>query len=178
MQQPQQHGPPLFLAAMLATDPFNPHSIVPARLPNYDPANDVEAFRKATKGFGTNENSLHRIMCFKPADQMQVFVAAYKARYGKDVVSVIKSETSGYHERTLVALANGPLDGDADLLHEACAGMGTKELLLTEIIIGRSESSYTSTLQTRQLIICFSSRQPRKNCKCFERRISVATTGR
>lgn len=62
---------------------------------------------------------------------------AYKSRYGKDLIELLKKETSGYYERTLCALALGPLEGDVSLLHEAIAGAGTKESIVTEILIGR-----------------------------------------
>lgn len=73
------------------------------------------------------------------ADQLQVLCVAYQARHGKSLIDVIKKETSGYYEDVLVSCLLGPPEHDVELLHRACAGAGTKESLLTEIIIGRSE---------------------------------------
>lgn len=69
---------------------------------------------------------------------MQVLVVAYQARHGKSLIDVVKKETSGYYEDVLVSCLLGPLEHDVELLHRACAGAGTKESLLTEMIIGRS----------------------------------------
>lgn len=78
---------------------------------------------------------------------MQVLAQAYKSRYGKDLVELIKKETSGYYEQTLCLLLSGPLEGDVTLLHEAIAGAGTKETMVTEILVGRRE--------LRSLTVCW-----------------------
>jgi len=121
-------------------DPIAPLAQIPPSLPGYDPSTDVEALNKATKGFGTNENAIHRVLCIRTAEQNQVIVAAYRARYGKDLATVMKKETTGNHERVLVGLCMSPLAYDVELLHEACSGLGTKETTLTEMVIGRSPS--------------------------------------
>jgi hypothetical protein len=107
-------------------------------LPDYDPSPDVESLKKATKGFGTDNSALIRIMTskasltpfysrvvllifFQSATQMAVLTAAFLARNGKSLEKVIKSETSGYYESVLVALCKGPLDYDAFLLREVCS---------------------------------------------------------
>jgi len=71
------------------------------------------------------------------ASQIQVLAQAYKSRYGKDLIDLLKKETSGYYESTLCAITMGLLDNDAQVLHDAIAGAGTKETLVTEILVGR-----------------------------------------
>lgn len=50
-QQPSSNTPPFYLGARLAVDPLAPYLSVPASIPGYyDPGQDVEVVRKATKG--------------------------------------------------------------------------------------------------------------------------------
>jgi len=129
---------PMYLGTRLAVDPLNTYAAIPPSLPDYNPAADVEALHKATKGFGTNENAIHRVLCVRSGEQIQVLAAAYKGRYGKDLGHVMKKETSGNHERCLTSLVLGPLDYDVEVLAEATHGAGTKESTLTELVIGRT----------------------------------------
>ena len=120
--------------------------------------------------FGTDENALNRILCLRvscfvlsphiasgrqartnltlchsqAANHIQVLAQAYKSRYGKDLIDLLKKETSGDYERTLCALAMGPVDSDVHLLHEAIAGAGTKESLVTELLVGRRMWSFNT----------------------------------
>lgn len=71
------------------------------------------------------------------ADQIQVLEAAYKVKFGKDLTGLVKSEVSGYYEKVLVAIIAGPLFHEVECLHAAVAGAGTKESVLTELLIGR-----------------------------------------
>lgn len=135
--------------------------------------------------FGTDENALNRIFClrvstpcaqqklnlqesansstdclmFQTAAQIQVLTEAYKSRYGKNVIDILRKETSGYYEKTLCTIALGPLEGDVQLLHDAIAGAGTKESMVTEILVGRREwflpvcRSYTSGGRLRNLFL-------------------------
>lgn len=99
---------------------------------------DAETIRKACKGFGTDEKALHRVLCNKPAEQMEVLQEAYKRKFGKDLISLLKSELSGHHEATLCALVSGPLMYDIEWLNMSVAGAGTKESVVTEVLVGRS----------------------------------------
>jgi len=57
---------------------------------------------------------------------------------GKTLVHVIEKETSGWFEYGLRGLVLGPLGFDVWLVHRACAGLGTHEDLLTEVLVGRT----------------------------------------
>ena len=51
------------------------------------------------------------------------------------------SRLTGFRlEYTLVLLSLGPLAGDVHLLHRACAGAGTHEDLLNEVLLSRSNA--------------------------------------
>lgn len=69
-------GPPIYLGAKLATDPFSQYATVPPSLPGYDPTMDVDALRKATKGFGTDEKAIDRILCLRVSSSAEFGPAA------------------------------------------------------------------------------------------------------
>lgn len=139
---PPGRSPPIsyYLNAPVPTpDMQNPHQPAP-QVPGYDPTNDYEAIRKATKGFGTKESLL--ISTLAPLDSMKMAVLsdAFKARSGKDLLSVIESETSGHFRDVLRGIVLGPLWYDVELAHQALSGFGTNETLLTEVIADRTPS--------------------------------------
>src|SRR5271170_6750596 len=105
----------------------------------YDPSPDVAAIRKATKGFGTDENALINILARgKTAYQMEQLRKAFEAQVGKSLLHVIEKETGGWFEYGLRGLVLGPLDFDVWLLHRGCHGIGTHEDLLVEVLVGRT----------------------------------------
>ena len=100
--------------------------------------NDVEALRNAMKGFGTDESALIKICANRNNRQRQEIKNAYKAMYGRDLISDLKSELHGKFEDAMVALFTEPIEYDADQLRGAMKGMGTNEDTLIEIIVSRT----------------------------------------
>lgn len=92
------------------------------------------------KGFGTDERTLIRILATKDPLQILTIRNAYSRLHRRDLVADIKSETRGWFEAGLVALARGPLLHDVHLLHDAMSGPGTKELVLNDVLLGRSNA--------------------------------------
>lgn len=92
------------------------------------------------KGFGTDEKALIRILATKDPLQVVVIREAYQRLHRRDLISDIKSETSGSFEDGLVALVRGPLLHDVHLLHDATDGPGTKEKVLNDVLLGRSNA--------------------------------------
>jgi len=92
------------------------------------------------KGFGTDERALTRILATKDALQATAMRDAYHRLLRRDLVLDIKSETSGWFEAGLVALARGPLLNDVHLLREAMSGAGTKEKALNDVLLGKSSA--------------------------------------
>lgn len=70
--------------------------------------------------------------------QMAALSSAFLAKSGKPMVEVLDKEASGYFGMTLHGLALGPLWFDVELLNQACSGIGTEEILLTEILVDRT----------------------------------------
>ena len=99
---------------------------------------DAEALRKAMKGFGTDEAALIKIVANRTNTQRQQIKGAYKATFGRDLISDLKSELHGKFEDAMVALFTEPIEYDADQLREGMKGLGTNEDTLIEIIASRS----------------------------------------
>ena len=99
---------------------------------------DVAALRKAMEGWGTDEAALIKIIANRTNSQRQAIKAKYKATYGRDLVSDLKSECHGKLEDAFVALFTEPIEYDADSLRDAMHGAGTNEDTLIEIIVSRS----------------------------------------
>lgn len=105
-----------------------------------DVAKDIEGLHKAMKGFGTNEKELIRILSKADPFQANAMREGFNQRFMKDLVKELEKETSGYFEKGLVAIARGPLAGDVWALYEAMKGMGTKEAILDDVLIGRTNA--------------------------------------
>merc|ERR1711939_1041570 len=116
--------------------------------PGYDPraqaqgdaSRDADALRAAMKGFGTDENALIRILAKPDPLQMALLKNTYNQRHRRDLEKDIRSETSKYFREGLVALVQGPLMHDVHSVHEAIKGLGTKESVLNDVLLGRSNA--------------------------------------
>lgn len=92
------------------------------------------------KGFGTDEKALIRILSNKDPLQVDAIRIAFHRMHNRDLIKDIKSETSRYFEDGLVVLAQGPLLHDVHLLRSALSGPGTKEKVLNDVLLGRSNA--------------------------------------
>jgi len=101
---------------------------------------DIEAVRKAMKGFGTDEKALIAVLAKKDPLQMETIRTQYDQRMMRNMTGDLEKETSGYFAKGLVELSRGPLVSDCWNLKEATRGMGTKEVVLDDILIGRSNA--------------------------------------
>ncbi|KAM5355961.1 hypothetical protein ACJ41O_002607 [Fusarium nematophilum] len=131
---PQQYSAP-------ATQPTPPSlGYGPPQIIQWDGNPDAQALRKAMKGFGTDEKALISILANKDPLQIDTIRAAYERAHRRNLVSDIESETSSWFEKALVQLARGPLLADVHNLHEAMTGPGTKERVLNDVLLGRSNA--------------------------------------
>jgi annexin A7/11 len=92
------------------------------------------------KGFGTDERALISILATKDPLQIAVLRQTYNYTQSRNLISDLASETSGYLEETLLALARGPLLQDCHVLRTAMAGPGTTEEALNDVLLGRSNA--------------------------------------
>lgn len=115
-----------------------------------DVSRDVDVIRKAMKGFGTDEKTLIAALAKKDPIQMNTIRMQYNDRLKRNLVGDLKSETSGYFEKGLVQIARGPLESDCYNLMEAMKGIGTKEAVLDDILVGRSNADLNAIKQKYQ----------------------------
>ncbi|ORY17275.1 hypothetical protein BCR34DRAFT_51339 [Clohesyomyces aquaticus] len=113
---------------------------IPNQTAPMDVSRDVEGLHKAMKGFGTNERELIRILSKQDPIQINTIRTQFNQRFMKDLIKELEKETSGYFEKGLVAIARGPLTGDAYALYESMKGLGTKESVLNDVLCCRSNA--------------------------------------
>jgi len=93
------------------------------------------------KGFGTNEKKLIETLAAVPdAPHMIKLRYTYDDRFQRSLIKDLESETSGYFRDGLTALCRGPLLQDAYQVDRAIRGLGTKESLLNDVVLGRSNA--------------------------------------
>lgn len=100
------------------------------------------------RGFGTKEDVVIRILAHIPAVEIPCLISTYRhvdgLSKGRDLQKDIKSETSGRFEDTLLAILRGPLENDVESVNNGLKGyiasLGTKEVWLDDVLIGRSNA--------------------------------------
>ncbi|PTB54145.1 hypothetical protein M431DRAFT_451313 [Trichoderma harzianum CBS 226.95] len=92
------------------------------------------------KGFGTDEKTLINVLSRKDPLQIEVIRSTYERTFKRRLVEDIKSETRSWFEFGLVQLARGPLLADIHNLFDAMAGPGTKEIVMNDILLSRSNA--------------------------------------
>lgn len=92
------------------------------------------------KGFGTDEKALINILSKLDPLQMAAVRKTYTSHIKRNLYADVKDETSGNLEDALLGLIDGPLQYDVKCVREAVEGVGTKEWLLNDILLGRSNA--------------------------------------
>lgn len=92
------------------------------------------------KGFGTDEKMLIQVLSKLDPLQMAAVRSTYSNHIGRDLYKDIKSETSGYLRQGLLSIVDGPLMHDVNSVRDSLEGAGTKEWLLNEVALGRSNA--------------------------------------
>ncbi|KAI3409823.1 hypothetical protein GPALN_006198 [Globodera pallida] len=106
--------------------------------PNFDAQATAELLRKAMKGIGCDKNMTIQALVSCNNAQRQEVVRVFKQMYGKDLVEELKSELRGDFEDLIMAMMERPAIYDAEQLHRAMEGRGTKEHVLIEIMTTRA----------------------------------------
>ena len=89
------------------------------------------------KGLGNDKEAIINLASSRSNQQRLQIREAYKASYGTDLISDLKSELSGHLKDTLIAMFYHPIDYDCLSLRAAMKGLGTDEDTLIEIIATR-----------------------------------------
>jgi len=104
----------------------------------YNGGPDAEALYKAMKGIGTNDQVLSSIISTRTRDQLIEVSKAFQQKYGKTLASFIKGDTSGHYQDLLLSLIVPIADYNAELVHDAIAGLGTNDDQLIEVLCTRN----------------------------------------
>ena len=108
---------------------------------------DAETLRNAMKGFGTDEDTLIKVVANRTNRQRQIIKEQYKQAFGHDLIADLKSELHGKMEDAFIALFTNPVEYDADSLRNAMHGLGTNEDTLIEIIASRNNEQLAAIKQ-------------------------------
>ncbi|KAI0207621.1 Annexin A7 [Lamellibrachia satsuma] len=111
-------------------------TVLPAE--DFDAATASEVFRKAMKGFGTDEAEIIQLLASHSNEQRLEIISAFKTAYGEELVDQLKSELGGNLEDAVVAMMTRPSLYDARTLRAAMKGAGTDEATLVEIMCSRT----------------------------------------
>ena len=117
---------------------------------HFDASGPADGLRKAMKGFGTDESALIRILAHMQPQEIPVLKQTYQQRHKRSLEADVKSEVSGYFEFALLAILRGPLQQDVWCLNNALKGAGTKESLLDDVLIGRSNADMKAIKEAYQ----------------------------
>ncbi|XP_077162598.1 annexin A4 [Paroedura picta] len=99
---------------------------------------DAQKLRKAMKGLGTDEDAIIEVVTKRNLAQRQQIITAYKSTIGRDLIADLKSELSGYFEKTIIGLMTPITLYDVQELKNAMKGAGTDEGCLIEILASRT----------------------------------------
>jgi annexin A7/11 len=102
------------------------------------------------KGFGTDEKALTRVLADKDPLQVNVLRQTYNYKFNRNLLHDVQGETSGWFEEGLCAIIRGPLQTDVHLLKGATHGPGTKEKVLNDVLLGRSNADLCAIKETYQ----------------------------
>ncbi|KAI1127935.1 hypothetical protein F5Y10DRAFT_241772 [Nemania abortiva] len=149
---PQQYGAPQYAPPPGGGGPPTQPSIGygPPQIIQWDANPDAQALRMAMKGLGTDEKALIRVLANKDPLQIEAIKSAYSRLFSRNLEKDIKSETSKYLELGLVSIISGPLLHDVTLLHSAMDGPGTKEKVLNDVLLSRSNADMKAIKGTYQ----------------------------
>lgn len=97
-------------------------------------AADAATIAEAVDGLGTDEKAIKNALRGKTPEELEAIKAAYKAKYGVDLVADLRDDMSGAELENALALADGDPDkADAADLEDAMAGPGTDEDKMKEV---------------------------------------------
>ncbi|XP_054918912.2 annexin A13-like isoform X2 [Dermacentor andersoni] len=105
---------------------------------NFDVHQDVDALRKALKGWTTDHAAVIDILCARSDYQRQEIVKVYKQSFGRDLMGDTKSTMRSNFEDIIIGLLYPLHEYLARELRKAIAGLGTDEECLIEILCTHS----------------------------------------
>uniref|UniRef100_A0A914V006 Annexin n=1 Tax=Plectus sambesii TaxID=2011161 RepID=A0A914V006_9BILA len=117
-----------------------------------DPNQDAAALHEAMQGKGCKEDEVIDVLCARSNAQRQHIAQTYESMYGTVLRKELKDELKGDFEDLMLALMETPARYDAQQLHDAMKGLGTKESVLIEIICSRSSEELHAIQQEYHML--------------------------
>lgn len=97
----------------------------------------VRLYNAGQGRLGTDESTFLEAICGHGPNWLRVVNEAYGRKYGHTLVSAVKKEFSGFAAKGLAAKIKDHDDYYAELIYEACEGVGTDEGTLIRVLVGR-----------------------------------------
>lgn len=110
----------------------------------------INQIHNAIAGLGTDEEVLIELLCGLSNNEVHFIRNAYHAKFGVDLESDIKGDTSGHFKRLLVALCTGNRDESSPINVEQARLDATELLKAGELQIGTDESTFNMVLCSRR----------------------------
>ena len=105
----------------------------------------AEVVRGAVKWAGTNDENLINATVHLDTLRIAGLRQAYTSSIRRDLEKDIEGDTSGHYLDALLAILRGPLLHDVCCIHRAIKGLGIKETILNNVLIGRSNADMRAT---------------------------------
>jgi len=131
-----------------ATQPENIPTVLPAE--DFDAEADAQVLRKAMKGFGTDEDTIIKIVSSRSTAQLKEIAAMFKTCFGRELIDDLKSELKGNLEEAVIGRFLSLPELDATYLRKAMKGFGTKEEALVEILCTKTNEEILELKETYQ----------------------------
>lgn len=109
---------------------------------------------KAMKGIGSDKDVIAEIVCFRNFDTLNKIKVKFKEMYKKDLISEIKSETSGDFQKIVLNLLQNPRNKNSSPNLEKCKKIAEELYNSGENKIGTNESvfiNYFTNLSPEEL---------------------------
>ncbi|XP_046632886.1 annexin B9-like [Daphnia pulicaria] len=105
----------------------------------FDPNGDAARLFDAIDGWGTDEDKIVSVLCYRVASQRDAITTAYNSQHGS-LVNDLESDLNGSFQTLAVMLTHGMAKFLSIELHETMSRSGTDETSLTEIVMSRSNA--------------------------------------
>lgn len=106
----------------------------------WDPNPTATAVHKALKKLNTDEKAIIAAIANLDPLQIQVLNLAYQRTFHTDLAKHLSDKNSSWFGQGLAAIARGPLRQDVHRLYDAMSGPGTRESILNDILLSRSNA--------------------------------------
>ena len=116
---------------------------------------DADLLYNAMKGIGSDKNIITEVLCFRNPERINQIKQKFQEKYGKDLISEIKSETSGDYRTTLVSLLEKVRNENPNVDVNNCIQIADELYQAGEGKFGTNESvfiKYFTTLSKEELI--------------------------